>query len=160
MKTVEDLGYKKQDTIIIDRYGINCDSVIIEHKYNRTNSIDSWAYYGNSIHEVIPEFTSEKELIAYLEDKGKIRITLAELKKVKNWKKAVIVFSKDSFKEEHTEKERSYTISSDAKYFDSSKIGNSLFGDCIDGNDNGVRLDFYIHAEGKWRWKIDYCYLI
>jgi len=32
-------------------------------------------------------------------------------------------------------------------------MGCSLFGDCLDGYDLGVRLDYY-------NWKIDFCYFV
>mgnify|MGYP003441295885 CR=1 FL=1 len=78
------------------------------------------------------------------------------------WKKAVIVFSQDSFNKEFSETARSYRILSDAKYFNADCIGSSLFGDCLDGTDNGVRLDWYMKRlpeEGK-RWIIEYCYIV
>lgn len=86
------------------------------------------------------------------------RLTFKELQDNKNWKEAVIVFTEDSYSKPFTEIERSYRVHSDAKYFDSTKIGNSLFGDCLDGTDLGVRLDVYIHdIENKW--KVEYCYI-
>jgi hypothetical protein len=40
-------------------------------------------------------------------------------------------------------------------------IGNSLFGDCLDGKDTRVRLDRYIHhEEDAEKWKVEYCYII
>ena len=54
-----------------------------------------------------------------------------------------------------TELERSYQISSDAKYFDGNMSGNSLFGNCLDGKDLGVRLDYYMYSG----WKVDFCYI-
>jgi hypothetical protein len=87
------------------------------------------------------------------------KLTLQELKNNKEWEKAVIVFTKDSFKEEYTQEERSYSVRSNAKYFDNTKIGNSLFGNCLDGKDSGVRLDQYIHALEN-EWKVEYCYII
>ena len=57
-----------------------------------------------------------------------------------------ITYSQDNFKEQFTEHERTYRVSSENKYFDSSMIGTSMYGNCLDGSDNGVRLDLY-----KWR---------
>lgn len=82
------------------------------------------------------------------------KMTLNELSNNKSWKKAVIVFTKDSFNREYSEKSRSYEVSSNDKYFDGNMIGNSLFGNCLDGTDNDVRLDRYIGD-----WKVDYCYI-
>lgn len=72
----------------------------------------------------------------------------------KKKRKAVIVFTKDSFSKEFSEKERSYEVSSNNNYFDSEKISNALIGNCLDGKDLGVRLDWYID-----KWKIEKIYL-
>lgn len=69
-------------------------------------------------------------------------------------RKAVIVFTEDSFDRPYSETERSYEVSSDCNYFKSGKISNALYGNCLDGNDNGVRLDLYIGD-----WKIEKIYL-
>lgn len=87
-------------------------------------------------------------------------MTLYELQK-EFWdseteRKAVIVFTKESFKKDYTETERSYEVSSDCKYFKSGKISNSLYGNCLDGKDNGVRLDLYI---GNGEWHVEKIYL-
>ena len=87
------------------------------------------------------------------------KLTLQELKNGKDWKTAVIVFTKDSFDKPYTEEQRSYCVSSDNKYFDDTKLGNSLFGDCLDGTDIRVRLDLYIHDSEK-PWKVGYCYIV
>ena len=83
------------------------------------------------------------------------RISFTKLCDKKNWKKAVVVFTEASFTSPYTEVERSYQISSDAKYFDGNMIGNSLFGNCLDGKDSGVRLDNYMYSG----WKVDFCYI-
>lgn len=67
----------------------------------------------------------------------------------------VIVFTEDSFGASYTEKERSYRVSNDNKAFQHGKISNSLFGDCLDYKDLGVRLDVYMY-DG---WKVEYCYI-
>ena len=85
------------------------------------------------------------------------KLTLKELRERKDWSEAVIVFKQTNFfKQECTEIERSYEITSDAKYFDSSKIGTSLFGDCLDGTEKAIRLDWWL-GDGA---KVDYCYII
>lgn len=93
------------------------------------------------------------------------KISFNELKNrdTNTWKQAVIVFTSESFNKPFSETERSYTVSSNAKYFDGSKIGNSLYGNCLDGKDVGVRLDYYMHSLpedglGK-RWIPEYCYI-
>ena len=82
------------------------------------------------------------------------RISFTKLCDKINWKKAVIVFTESSFQKPFTEVQRSYQISSDAKYFNYNMNGSSLFGNCLDGSDDGVRLDRYFHE-----WKIDFCYI-
>ena len=72
--------------------------------------------------------------------------------------RGVVVFTEDSFDKPFTETERSYEITSDNKAFLPNQISNSIFGDCLDNCDLGVRLDWYMHGEN--RWKVDYCYLI
>ena len=53
-----------------------------------------------------------------------------------------------------TEIQRSYRVQSNEKYFLPQMLGNSLFADCLDGTEFGVRLDWY-----KADWEVDYCYL-
>lgn len=66
----------------------------------------------------------------------------------------VIVFTQDSFPRNYTEQERSYRVSSMAKYFRKGVSGSALPGDCLDGRDLGVRLDYYMKA-GTPRWKVE-----
>lgn len=70
----------------------------------------------------------------------------------------VIVFKQESFTKPYTETQRSYKTDSDQKAFLSNMIGSSLFADCLDGTDSGVRLDWYMH--GKDGWEVEYCYLL
>lgn len=84
------------------------------------------------------------------------KLKMQDLRDRKDWKRAVVVFTKDSFANEYSEVERSYEISSDAKMFN-NMCGSSLFGCCLDGKDNCVRLDWYMRGGG---WKVDYCYII
>lgn len=67
----------------------------------------------------------------------------------------VIVFTEDSFKNKYPLESRSYAFSTDNKWFMPYMIGKSLYGNCLDGKDGGVRLDWYF---GEWH--IDYCYEI
>ena len=69
---------------------------------------------------------------------------------------AVVVFTEDSFTKPYTVEERSYQLTSDNKAFLPDQLSNSIFGNCLDGNDLGVRLDWYMHTD----WKVDYCYLL
>lgn len=64
----------------------------------------------------------------------------------------VIVYKASSFTKPYTETERSYRVYNNNRQFQSGMISNSLFGSCLDGTDDGVRLDWY-------KWSVDYCYL-
>lgn len=87
--------------------------------------------------------------------------TLNDLSKIENWKKAVVVFTKDSWGREYSLESRSYEISHDNRYFQPMANANSLFGNCLDGKDNDVRLDRYMSLlpEEGIRWKVEYCYI-
>ena len=67
----------------------------------------------------------------------------------------VVVFTKDSFSAPYTETERSYRVNNSQKAFKHGMISNSIWADCLDGKDLGVRIDLYMY-DG---WKVDYCYL-
>lgn len=70
--------------------------------------------------------------------------------------KAVVVFKQGPwFKQEFSEKSRSYIFSSDNKYFIDGMGGNSIYADCLDGSERGVRLDWYMND-----WEVDYCYMV
>lgn len=66
----------------------------------------------------------------------------------------VIVYKASNWPDHNfTEKERSYRVSSCNRCFQDGKIANSMFGDCLDDTDLGVRLDWY-------NWEVDYCYML
>lgn len=67
----------------------------------------------------------------------------------------IVVFTEDSFIAPYTETERSYRVDNSQKAFRSNTISNSIWADCLDGKDLGVRIDLYMD-DG---WKVDYCYL-
>lgn len=64
----------------------------------------------------------------------------------------VVVYKQSNFNKEYSELQRSYAFSSDNKHFIPGMGGNSIFGDCLDGSEWGVRLDWY-------NWTVDYCYI-
>jgi hypothetical protein len=68
----------------------------------------------------------------------------------------VAVISQDSFSKPYTEEQRSYRFSNHNKWFIPTNIGRSVFADCLDGTDPGVRLDLYI-PDGTW--KVDRVYI-
>lgn len=63
----------------------------------------------------------------------------------------VIVFKQENFNRPFTETERSYRVCSNSKHY-GDYISNELTGNCLDGVDLGVRLDWY-------KWTTDYCYI-
>lgn len=82
------------------------------------------------------------------------KMTFTELRGKDNWSEAVIVFTKESFNKEYSEEARSYAVSSDNKYFNGNMNGSSLYGYCLDGTDDDVRLDRYLG-----NWIVEYCYI-
>lgn len=72
--------------------------------------------------------------------------------------RGVVVFTEDSFDEPYSVEARSYEFSSDNKAFLPNQHSNSIFADCYDNIDIGVRIDWYM--KGKDGWNVDYCYLL
>ena len=65
----------------------------------------------------------------------------------------VIVFKQENWPNKtYSVKDRSYRVSNANRAFQEGKISNQLSGNCLDGNDLGVRLDWY-------KWTVDYCYM-
>ena len=62
-------------------------------------------------------------------------------------------------KTEYPWNSRTYLVSSDNKAFQPNKGGYSIFGRCLDGTDQGVRLEQYIKEEygGKDGWVVEDC---
>lgn len=88
------------------------------------------------------------------------KVTLTHLEKNEDWQKAVIVFKATGDLAEYSEVERSYQVNRSDKYFNPNMIACSLYGDCLEGKDEDVRLDHYMAAEGAHRWEVDYCYIL
>lgn len=68
-----------------------------------------------------------------------------------------IVFSPDSFDRPYSEQSRTYVVSSDNKAYIAGAGGYSIFGSCLDGSDQNIRLELYMHGDGAW--KIERCYM-
>lgn len=68
----------------------------------------------------------------------------------------VAVITPESFNRNYTETQRSYAFTNDNKAFLPNQCSNSIFSYCLDGTDDGVRLDWYIPSE----WTVDYCYIM
>lgn len=66
---------------------------------------------------------------------------------------AVIVYKQENFNQVYPVKSRSYLVFSDSKYFCWWMGGSSLPGYCLDGTDQGVRLEAY-------KWEAEYCYFV
>lgn len=67
----------------------------------------------------------------------------------------VVVFKSENWPDkDYSLDARSYQFVSDNKYFLSGLCGGSIFADCLDGSEEGVRLDYYLGS-----WDIDYCYI-
>lgn len=64
----------------------------------------------------------------------------------------VITYAKSNWEREYSEESRSYKVYSQSNRFSAGKISNSMYGYCLDGTDQGVRLDLYT-------WKIEKFYI-
>lgn len=77
---------------------------------------------------------------------------------------AHIVFTADSFEEDCSLLSRVYAVSSDNKAFQPNMGGYSIYAACLDGRDNGVRLEWYMAEEkggsAKGKWKVESCYIL
>ena len=74
---------------------------------------------------------------------------------------AHIIFTEDSFAEPYSLLSRTYGFNSNNNGFWPGKFSRSIFAYCLDGTDQGVRLDWYMEAEGnKDGWKVQECYIL
>jgi len=74
---------------------------------------------------------------------------------------AHIVFTEGSFTKPYPLLSRTYSLTSDNKAFWPNMGGYSIFADCLDGTDQGVRLEWYMAEEGnKDGWKVQECYIL
>ena len=74
---------------------------------------------------------------------------------------AHIVFTEDSFTQEYPLLSRTYRVSSNNNGFWPGLISRSIFACCLDGTDQGVRLDWYMAEEGNpGGWKVEDCYIL
>lgn len=71
--------------------------------------------------------------------------------------KMVAVISEDSFDKEYTLEERSYIFTNDNKAFIDDMGGYSIYARCMDGSDQGIRLERYVDYGN---WKVEYCYIL
>lgn len=74
---------------------------------------------------------------------------------------AHIIFTEDSFTKEYPLLSRTYRFSNDNKAFWPHMFSKSIFACCLDGTDQGVRLDWYMAEEGNpGGWKVEDCYIL
>ena len=74
---------------------------------------------------------------------------------------AHIIFTENSFDEQYPLLSRTYRVSSDNKGFMPNMFSRSIFACCLDGTDQGVRLDWYMSAEGNsGGWEVQDCYIL
>ncbi len=74
---------------------------------------------------------------------------------------AHIIFTEDSFDKKYPLLSRTYSFTSDNKAFWPNMGGYSIFGYCLDGTDQGVRLDWYMAEECDPNgWKVEDCYIL
>ncbi len=74
---------------------------------------------------------------------------------------AHIIFTEDSFDRRYPRISRTYCLSSNNKAFQPNKGGYSIFACCLDGSDQGVRLEWYMAGEGNaGGWKVEDCYIL
>lgn len=66
---------------------------------------------------------------------------------------AIIVFKQSNWDKPYSELERSYSSYSDQWGWDSNKMGHCRLGNCLDGIDKDVRLDYYNWEVEYWYWK-------
>lgn len=77
-----------------------------------------------------------------------------------NFRKAVVVFSQESFSREYSDESRSYEFTNEEKFFDADAIGSSLHGTCLDSSEI-IRLDLYMFEpdnSGR-QWKVEKIYI-
>ena len=75
---------------------------------------------------------------------------------------AHVIFTEDSFASPYPLLSRTYSVSSDNKGFWPNMFSRSIFAYCLDvTSDQGVRLDWYMEAEGNpGGWKVQECYIL
>ena len=88
--------------------------------------------------KIVDEHNQQNGIKSQFEDPNPIRL--------------YIVYKQSNWNEQYSETSRTYVVRSDNKYFLPNMIGNSLFGNCLDGTDDGVRLDWY-------NWEIEYVHI-
>jgi len=68
-----------------------------------------------------------------------------------------IVFAEDSFDKTYSEESRTYVVSSNNKAYIPGAGGYSIYGSCLDGTDQNIRLEGYMRGDKAWH--IERCYM-
>ena len=94
---------------------------------------------------------------------GEVKRIFQELKRTspRNDLTVHITFTEDSFSKVYPLLSRTYRVSSDNKAYWPNMGGYSNFGYCLDGTDQGIRLDWYMAEEGNPEgWQVEDCYIL
>lgn len=93
---------------------------------------------------------------------AELRDILCEAAKAKTEVTAFATFTPDGFKQPYPQVARTYLFTSNNKAFIANASGYSIFSWCLDGTENGIRLERYMRDEkgGPDGWKIETCGLV
>lgn len=74
---------------------------------------------------------------------------------------AHVIFTEDSFAKPYPLLSRTYSFTNNNKAFLSNMGGYSIFACCLDGTDQGIRLDWHMAEERNVNgWKVQDCYIL
>lgn len=73
--------------------------------------------------------------------------------------KVKIVLADSNWPGKYSEQSRTYFTDSDQKAFRKS-ISYSIWADCADGSEHGVRLDWYMKPFNPSGWDVEYCEIV
>lgn len=76
----------------------------------------------------------------------------------RSWKHGYVVIENRSFIKDFSLESRTYRTLRSSKAYDPTMLGYSIFGDCLNKRDNGIRLDMYLKEEKGQEWIVNYCY--
>lgn len=71
----------------------------------------------------------------------------------RNHRTAIIVYDQSNFVYPYPQESRSYASHSDQWGWNNALAGRCRIGDCLDGTDQGVRLDHYNWVVEGWYWE-------
>lgn len=100
------------------------------------------------------EFKKESNIMTF----GELETIMKEANRSGRKISGYVTISQESFSKEYSKAARTYLFSSDNKRWLPNMCSASIWGDCLDGSDNGVKLSDYLF--GKDCWKIEDCGII